>query len=177
MNKIKYVSMCFRIIFQIIFLILILAQIIGWIYAPINISLFNIIPPGYQIYLQHSLSVSDKIAGFAITIIPTAIKLITCYCLIQLLYLYERFEFFSEKNVRHIQHAGYSLLLFQLLNPLSEFVLGFILTANNPPGFRFARMSLTEMNIGLIFTALIIILVSWIMAEGVKLRNEHQLTV
>lgn len=91
--------------------------------------------------------------------------------------MYENFEFFSEKNVQYIKNCGYLLFIQQLINPLCNFALGFILTAKNPPGFRFARMSITQWNMGLILTSLIIILVSWIMAEGVKLQREQQLTV
>ncbi len=101
----------------------------------------------------------------------------TFYYLIKLLSLYEKSEFFSEMNVRYIKNAGYLLFLSQMVNPFCNFALGFILTAYNPPGFRYASMSLTEWNLGLILTSVIIILMSWIMAEGVKLQIEQQLTV
>lgn len=177
MNKIKLVSLVFRLLFQAIFVALIFIQIVGWLYAPTENIFFNVIPRGYQAYVQNIFNLNIKIAGFCISAIPTMIKLITFYFLIKLLRLYERLEFFSENNVRYIHNAGYSLLILQLINPVCEFLLGFILTADNPPGFRFARMSITEWNINFILTALIIILVSWIMAEGCKLLNEQQLTI
>lgn len=177
MNKIKCVSLFFRVLFQAGLVGCIALQIFGWFYLPMDGFYFNIIPKGYQSYVLSPLSNSDRIAGFFITAVPTILKLMMFYFLIKLLCLYEKFEFFSENNVRYIKQAGYSLLLFQLINPVCEFILGFILTANNPPGLRFARMSLTELNVGLILTALIIILISWIMAEGVKLQNEQQLTI
>jgi len=177
MNKIKCVSLFFRILFIAVFLGCIAVQVFGWVYVPMDGVYLNIIPKGYQAYVQGPFSVSDKLAGFSITLIPTIFKLLLFYCLIKLFGLYGKFEFFSENNVRYIRNAGYSLLLYQLTNPICEFVLGFILTAKNPPGFRFAGLFLTGLNIGLILTSLIIILISWIMAEGVKLQIEQQLTI
>lgn len=177
MNKIKCVSLFFKVLFQVVFVGCIAVQILGWIYMPMDNTYFNIIPKAYQSYVLGPLSASDRIAGFFITAVPAILKLMMFYFLIKLLSLYAKFEFFSENNVRYIKQAGYSLLLFQLLNPLCEFALGFVITANNPPGLRFARLALTELNVGLILTSLIIILISWIMAEGVKLQNEQQLTI
>ncbi len=179
MNKITNVSLIFRLLFQAIFIGLIFTQIVGWIYAPIyNIyNLFNVIPYSYLGYVKHALNLNAKIAGFFVTSIPTLFKLLTLYFLIKLLRLYENLIFFSEENVRYIKNAGYSLLILQFINPISEFLLGFILTWDNPPGSRLAQIYLTDWNIGLILTALIIILASWIMAEGCKLLNEQKLTI
>jgi len=177
MNKIKNVSLIFRLLFQIIFVGIIFIQIIGWIYAPTENILLNVIPHSYIGYIQNELNLNVKIAGFFVSAIPTMLKLLTFYFLIKLLNLYENLIFFSENNVRYIRNAGYSLLVLQLINPICEFLLGFILTADNPPGFRIARLLITEWNIEFILTALIIILASWIMAEGCKLNNEQQLTI
>lgn len=177
MNKIKVVSLIFKVFFQLSFLCYLISEIIGWSYAPFNHPLFNVIPREYSLSTALPLTLSDKIAGFTITMIPTLIMLFIFYNLIQLLSLYEKGEFFAEKNVSYIKNAGYLLLLSQLINPACNFVLGFILTAHNPPGLRYASMSVTEWNIGMILTSIIIVLLSWIMAEGVKLQNDQQLTV
>lgn len=177
MNRIKLVSLIFRVFFQLVFVGYIATEIIGWAYAPMNNPLFNVIPKDYQTSILFPLSLSDKIACFTITMIPTVVMLFIFYNLIKLLSLYEKSEFFSEQNVRHIKNCGYLLFLSQMVNPFCTFALGFILTAYNPPGLRYASMSLTEWNLGLILTSVIIILMSWIMAEGVKLQNEQQLTV
>lgn len=177
MNKIKYVSLFFRVFFQVVFIGYILTQVVGWANAPSSHPLFNTIPRDYQAFVQYPLSTGDKIGCFAITMIPTLISLLIFYFLIKLLSLYEKSEFFSENNVRYIRNSGYLLLILQIVNPICNFALGFVLTAHNPPGLRYASMSLTQWNMELILTSLIIILISWIMAEGVKLHTEQQLTV
>ena len=177
MNKIRYVSLFFRIFFQVIFVSLVVAQILGWIYAPTRGCFFNVIPASYQMLVMHHFSLNTKIAGFFVSSIPLVIKLIVLYSLIKLFRLYERLEFFSVQNVLRIRNTGYALLLFEIVNPLTDFLLGFVLTSSNPPGFRIATITLSDANIGMILTALVIILNSWIMSEGCKLKEEQQLII
>ncbi len=176
MNKIKYVSLFFRLLFQVIFVCLLLFQILGWIYAPM-VSWFNVIPAVYQLNITDNLDLNTKIAGFVVTMVPTMVKLMVLYYLIKLFLLYEHCEFFSANNVYYIRNTGYALLLEQITKPIFDFILGFVLTSGNPPGFRYATIIITGTNLGLMLTALVIILISWIMIEGAKLHAEQQLTI
>lgn len=177
MQRIKLVSLFFRLFFQVTFLCLIAAQFIGWMYAPMNVGFFNVIPASYQHLISSSLDMNTRVAGFFLSSIPLLIKLIVLYSLIKLFRLYERHEFFSVKNVIYIRSAGYALLLFEIAKPIIDFLLGFILTSANPPGLRVAMLTISEANIGVILTSLLIILVSWIMSEGCKLNEEQQLII
>jgi len=70
------------------------------------------------------------------------------------------------------------LFLFtQLVNPFYEALMGIVLTLHNPHGHRLAIITLDQTNIGILFVAGIVILISWIMSEGCKLREEQQLTI
>lgn len=180
MNKIKYVSLFFRLFFQVTFVCLIAAQIIGWIYAPyapMHAGFCNVIPKAYQSLIMNHFTLNTKIAGFFITTIPLLVKLTVLYSLIKLFLLYENFEFFSAQNVLRIRNTGYALLLLELVNPITEFLLGFVLTSANPPGFRIATITIDDANFAMILTAMLIILTSWIMSEGCKLKEEQQLII
>jgi hypothetical protein len=104
-------------------------------------------------------------------------ELYILYSLIKLFGLYSKGEIFSVNSVKHIRNIGYALLITQIVNPLYEGLMGLALTWHNPHGHRFASVTLNQTNLGIIFVALIVILVSWIMAEGCKLREEQQLTI
>jgi hypothetical protein len=52
-----------------------------------------------------------------------------------------------------------------------------VLTWKNGPGERILAMSFSSNNIVVILIACIVILISWIMAEGHKLQEEHEYTV
>jgi hypothetical protein len=69
------------------------------------------------------------------------------------------------------------LLITQIIDPIYNGAMGLVLTRYNPPGHRFAAITLDETNIVIVLIALIVILISWIMSEGCKLREEQQLTV
>jgi hypothetical protein len=177
MNKIKYVSLFFKLFFLVAFVSLIAAQIIGWMYAPMRGGFFNVIPLPYQMLVMNHFSINTKIAGFFVSAIPLIIKLFILYSLIKLFSLYERLECFSAQNVMRIRNTGYALLLLEIVNPITDFVLGFVITSGNPPGYRFATMMFNDANVEMILTALVIILISWVMSEGCKLKEEQQLII
>lgn len=195
MNRIKNVSLFFTVVFQIIFVALPVLLIISWIYAPDELVLFagfvklHAIPANYSgmhVYspqgipekaILHTLTVHEKMLGCIVTAIPMMVDLFILYSLIKLFNLYRKGEIFSIHHVRYIRNIGYALLIGQLLEPFYQFAMGLVLTINNPPGHRYASLMLDQTNIGILFTSLLVILISWIMAEGCKLREEQQLTV
>jgi len=183
MERIKRVSLFFRIVFQIIFIALPILLIVSWIYAPNELVLFigflqlDPIPASYSKSILHTLSVNEKIMGCLVSAIPTMVKMFMVYSLIKLFKLYEKGDIFSLNHVKYIRNVGYALLLGQLLEPFYQFVMGIVLTMHNPPHHRYAAITLDQTNIGILLTALLVILISWIMAEGYKMREEQQLTV
>jgi hypothetical protein len=155
---------------------------LGWIVAPLPVLLpfhmrLGVIPSFYLTLIPQAFDFNTKLAAFLVTSVPLAIKLMLLYFLVKLFRLYEQHEFFSAKNVYYIRRIGYALLMEQIIRPLSDFVLGFVLTSGNPPELRYAGMFITEINMELFLMAFLIILVSWIMSEGHKLHDEQQLTI
>ncbi|HLB42713.1 MAG TPA: DUF2975 domain-containing protein [Gammaproteobacteria bacterium] len=195
MNRIKKVSLFFRLVFQIIFVALPILLIISWIYAPNELVLLagfiklNAIPATYsgmhaytaqgvpEKAILHALTVGEKSLGCLVSAIPMMVEMFILYSLIKLFKLYEKGEIFSINHVRYIRNIGYALLTGQLIEPFYQFVMGLVLTLNNPPHHRYAAITLDQTNIGILLTALLVILISWIMAEGCKLREEQQLTI
>jgi Protein of unknown function (DUF2975) len=195
MNKIKNVSLSFKLVFQIIFIALPVLLIISWIYAPDELVLLtgfiklNAIPATYsglhtytpqglpEKAILHTLSQGEKALGFLVSVIPMMVKMFILYFLIKLFKLYENGEIFSIHHVRYIRNIGYALLISQLIEPFYQFAMGFVLTMHNPSHHRYAAITLDQTNIGILLTAVLVILISWIMAEGCHLREEQQLTI
>lgn len=183
MDKIKNVSLFFRLLFQAMFIIYPIIIIVLWAKAPAPFIVgsskigfaMNIVPRNIPII--NGITTTTKIYGFLITLIPTAIIEITLFFLIKLFRLYEKTEFFAIENVRYIKYIGYSILVGQILNPFHQALLTGVLTWNNPQDQRYAILNFDGMNIALILMALLIILISWIMAEGVKLQEEQKYIV
>lgn len=190
MNKIKRVSLFFRIIFQIIFIGSPLLLVFAWATNPDSVVIMNgfffnvsFIPSAYRATaehanpIMHALSFSDRILGFLVCSIPMAVELFIVYSLIKLFRLYEHDEIFSINNVRYIRNIGYALLVSELINPIYQALMGIVLTMHNPPGHHFFGITWGSNNAAIILMAFMIILISWIMAEGCKLSEDQQLTI
>lgn len=179
--KIKSVSRLFKLLFQIIFLTLPVVHLITWIYGPEPLFLplgvvMRAIPE--NIPLLHTLSFSTKLLGFLVSAVPLIVVEAMLYFLIKLFGLYQDNEIFSLKNVHYLKKIGYALLVWQLVKPIFDgFLLSMLLTWHNPPGHRFASITIKGLDLAVILTAFLVILISWIMAEGCRLREEQQLTV
>lgn len=204
MSRIKNVSLFFRVVFQVIFIALPILLVVSWSYAPNELILLagfiklNAIPASYMgmhTYttpgahflpsangvdanaILHTLTVSDKIIGCLVSAIPMAVNMFIVYSLIKLFHLYEKGKIFTIKHVKYIRNIGCALLVGQIIQPFYQFAMGLVLTLNNPPHYRYASISLDQTNVGIILTALLVILISWIMAEGCRLHEEQQLTI
>lgn len=183
MNRIKHVSLFFRTVFQILFITLPIILVIAWVTSPESLVIMDgfinmsFIPRPYINNILHSLTPMDRLLGFGISSMPMLVELYILYSLIKLFGLYSKGEIFSVNNVKHIRNIGYALLITQVINPIYEGLMGVALTWHNPHGHRFAAFTLDQTNFGIILVGLIVILISWIMAEGCRLREEQQLTI
>lgn len=183
MNKIRRISWFFRVLFQVLLIVLPVLLFAAWIKSSGELVIMgglinlNYIPGAYLGNILHTLSSSEKLLALSISCVPLLIQLYILFSLIKLFKLYENGEIFSINNVRYIRNIGYAVLMTQILDPIYQGAMGFVLTRYNPPGHRFASITLDQTNIRVILIALIVILISWIMAEGCKLREEQQLTV
>ena len=182
MNKIKYVSMFCRFFFMIIFIALPLVTICAWMIAPIplvflaGVVQMTVIPHAYASEILHTLSMNERMLALAAEVVPLSITLFIFYCLIKLFGLYEAGEIFTIKHVRYIRNIGYALFAGQLVSLVHEGVLGIILTLNNPHGHRLIRISFSQVDAGMLMTALMSFNV---LDHGrrLPLHEEQQLTI
>ncbi len=181
MQKIMRVSLIFRIIFQIIFIALPILTILFWAYTPASLEWrgvgFGMWFASQKVIVLHPLSMETRLFGFLINIIPIGLLMAVSYSLIQLFRLYEKQIIFTLKNVQSMKRTGLFLLFYEIARPFSEAATTALLTWHNPHGHRIATISFSGINLTVILTAIMIILISWIMAEGCKLQEEQQLTI
>ncbi len=179
MNKIRRISQFFKWFFILLFIALPIMYAIFWLNAPIPMSSLaatsGLIPSGTQI--MQPLSLETKFLSFVVALIPLSIDLLVLYFLIRLFMYFERGEIFSLENVKNIKRIGYTIFLGQLFTIVYQLLITTVLTWNNPAPYRVAIFSFTGTNFGLLLAALLIILVSWIMAEGYKLKEEQEYTI
>jgi hypothetical protein len=184
MNKIQRVSFFLRVIFQIAFVVLPLMLALYWIFAPqLNLNSMrhhlpigiSCIPDGTEIL--HPITSADALWGFLIGLLPTVIEMMILYFLIKLFKLYEQGKIFTLSNVEYLKKIGICMLINQGASFIYEALISFALTLHNPAGHHAASVSFGTYDIYNIVTAIMVIVISWIMAEGCKLNEEQQLTV
>ena len=180
MNKIMLVSRFFRVLFQITFLAVPICLILYWLNAPYPLLILgnsismDLIPhgmPNFPVILH--LSNQTKFLGFLVSLIPATLILVVCYLLIKLFRLYEKNEIFSLNNIIYLRKVATVVILGELVFlPIYQGLLSLVLTWNY--SFHFVVFSV---NFSILLLSLLLVLISWIMAEGFKLQDEQQYTV
>ena len=137
---------------------------------------FNFIPNGIAISQVPSISI--KVIGFLISLAQNSMLFLVFIYLMKLFSLYGRREVFSLRSVKLIRKVGVVLLLSELVfNPIGQMLLSLLLTFNNPPGDRAISVSLSGSSMSLLFVAVIILLLSFVMKEAYVLQEEVDQTV
>ena len=181
MDKIKRISRLFRLLFQILFVALPIIYAYGWVIAPkplimlSHMFVIQVVPAGLPIL--HSFTTSTRIYGFLATLIPVGMTMLGLVFLIKLFRLYEQGIIFASQAVSCLRRLGYVLLVSQVLQMVYDLLISLTVTWHNPVGHRMLAMTITGTNIAIVLAALLLLLISWIMAEACKLQEEQQLTI
>lgn len=85
---------------------------------------------------------------------------------------------FSLQNAEKYKYIGWLFLINAFLTaPLSQMFGILAVTLSNPPGHRYISVSFGTPNGEAIFCGILILCISWVMAEGYKLQEEQSLTI
>ena len=180
MQKIHKLSLILRVFFQITFIAMPIMLIIFWLFAPFFYQNFHAfsgyyIPSGIEIL--HPLTWLNCLLGFMIDLLPTAVSMTIVYFLIKLFKLYECGEIFTKQNAKYIGNIAWTMLIGQVVGFIYEGLLSFAMTFNNPSGHRLSFFTFGTYDIYNILTAVMLIVISWVMVEGAKLNDEQKYTV
>jgi hypothetical protein len=138
-----------------------------------------IITPEGPVKLSHlkltPLSLSIGILGSLLYSLPIFLGVLVLKHLFQ---NYKKGVIFSPKNVKNYKYLGWILFLDALfVKPIGNMLLILAATLSNAPGHRYISISFGTPSLESIFYGLLIIVISWIMAEGYKLQEEQNLTI
>jgi len=182
MNKIQRVSGHFRRFFTALLFLLPVFYLFFWLNVNEHYNFntkfgwsFDFLPR--LSYVTTPFSFTQRAIAFSTNLIPLGLDLLILYLLTNLFRLYEQAKYFSMQAVNNIRRIGIVMLIGELVNPFCQAFTTAALSWSNPPGQRYFSITLSNDNISTIIIALLIILVSWIMAEGMRLNDEQQLTV
>lgn len=183
MNKIKIVSRIMQIIFLLMLVLTPIAYLLFWstegnqVFVQLNWNMSNIPESIWDKMIQGQIPLDTRIVAFIISLVPIFTFMFLYYYLTRLFGAYGRGEIFTPQTVIYIRNCGITLLLWQILHPLYQILLTFTLSINNAPGQRFIAASFSTAQARDLVTAIVIILVSWVMQRAVNLEEELKLTV
>ncbi|EKE01547.1 MAG: hypothetical protein ACD_21C00106G0007 [uncultured bacterium] len=179
MNKIQRVSLFLRVIFQIAMVAWPIWLITYWSFAPHFIpdylGTIRFVPENIEIL--HPITKTDAFWGFTIGLLPLAVTMTVLYFLVELFKLYEQGKIFTTLNVKYIRNIGITMLIGQIVNIIYDALITFALTFHNPAGHKYASVTFGGPDAYNIIIAIMIVVISWIMAEGCKLHEENQYVV
>lgn len=125
----------------------------------------------------YGLPISIQIIGFLVSLAPLVFFVLKNYYLARLFYLYQHGTIFALDNVRYIRNIGVVILVWEIVRPFYQILMSLLLSSQNPPGHHQVSFQINGTDISMLIIAIIIIVVSWIMREGVELEQENRLTV
>lgn len=143
--------------------------------------LFNHLPAGFAqglpVAIDDSLTLKTQILAFTASLIPLAVVMYGIKNLIALFSLYENAVVFTQENVIYFRRLGYSLIYWVLACFVFTILISLVLTFNDPVGERMLVVQFGFPDFSLLLIAGVVILISWVMQEAVKLEYEQALTV
>jgi len=109
--------------------------------------------------------------------IPAAVAIYGAVTLRELFGRYEEAIIFAPENVRCYRRLGYTLILWVFANMAFIALISMVLTLGNPPGERHLVMQFGTSDLATLIIGAIVALVSWVMNEASKMRDEQAYTV
>lgn len=178
MEKIKNVSIVLKNLFLLLVFVLPLCDIVLWFFLKHYHRHYfgiSVLPHGVKIWAHPDLWA--KLLGFGGFLIPTLVDMFMCWMLFRLFQQYQKGKIFTPFAVRCLKWVGLGLLIRQFAGVVSQAIVSVALTSNNPVGFHVLHISFSDFNLYGILVAVMVLIISWVMAEGCKLQEEVDLTI
>lgn len=120
------------------------------------------------------LSLTTLFLGFIISLLPAAVAMYGLTQLRKLFQLYSTGSVFTAANYICIRNLSLALLLWTPVRMVFDALLSVAFTAGNEPGERFIAVGVQEPELTAIFLGLSFLVISWVMSEACKLREDSE---
>lgn len=131
----------------------------------------------FPTYLVWPLPPTTRLVGFLICLLPTAVALAGLTTLMRLFRLYEGGQIFTADNVACYRRLAKILLWWCGVGILMDPLMSVGLTLHNPPGRHVLSVGLVSADLTALMTGLFLAIISWVMEEAQRLKEDQDLTV
>lgn len=193
MNKIKTVSKYLKVTLYLMMAFIALFAVSYWSITDEIVVEKGISYDGFYLNMLYSpLEISDlqkfgiskillspmhKISGFLVMMIPVSVLFFALYQGIRLFSLYEKGYIFSRENVTSYRRLGYAMFAWVGSNIIYTPLMTFVMTHANPSGQRFISVSMSLSDVATLLVGGVVLLISWVMQEGLKISDDQSHTV
>jgi hypothetical protein len=135
-------------------------------------------PEGIVEFADAKWDLFSKIIGCVGSSIGLLPIFFSIFILKELFRNYKSGKIFTYRNACYYRSLGWMFFLHGLVTkPLSGLLLVLAATVSNPPNHRYISITFGVPNIEAIFCGTLVIVISWVIAEGCKLHEENHLTI
>ncbi|MBF8263562.1 MAG: hypothetical protein HW387_1227 [Parachlamydiales bacterium] len=133
---------------------------------------FGDIPIGWA-----DLTEVQKLLGFIANLLPLFFSMAALGYLARLFSAYEHLRLFERKNADLLKKTGGLIVLGQVAHLFYTACISLVLTCRNPVGHRNISISIGLHELEMLAIGIVVLLVSWIYAEAIKMHEEQEATV
>ncbi len=180
MDKIKKVSTVLKYLFTVLLIAIPIIEI--WAWLSFNGTADKLIVPSALGIISDELIYSriDTLGRMLGIIASTPLILAEMYGIwqvVKLFRLYSLGSIFESANITCYKRAAWAFIISQLITPISQAGATVSATLNNGVGNRMVIISFDETNLGALLVGITVLVVSWVMQEGHKLKTDAELTI
>jgi len=117
------------------------------------------------------------LAGFAVSLITTAIVMYVLYQIIRLFGFYAQGKVFDRENVACFRSIGWSIIAWEIADFLVDIALGPILTYHLGEGKRTLVIGVDNQDFYVLLAGFSVLTIAWVMDEARKIKEEQELFV
>ena len=130
-----------------------------------------------QIRIPSSASFLSRIFIIGFDSVYLFLALFGVFYFIKVLHYYKHGQVFTLEIFRLFRRISWIALIWAIYGPIKSIVMSLLLTFYNPPGSRIVALTVSSNDIINIFIVGFFFVITSLMYEGYKLKNEQDLTV
>lgn len=187
MDRIQKVSSYILVAFTVLLIGLPLVEVLKWLYIETEFvknvpwpGFLGVIPtPEGPVDLRNvPWTTVSKSIGFLASLIGLLPMYGGLFLLKSIFKNYQKGDIFIGDNARSYRLVGWMFILNAfLIKPLNDGLMVLSVTLSNPPGHRMISFGFGTPNLEAIFCGFVVIVISWVMLEASRLREEQEYTI
>ena len=123
------------------------------------------------------LSMQTRLISISVSLFYSMILMRALMLLITLFNSYKNGDIFTRENTQVYKKLGFSVFYWIMGGVFYHALMTLVLSFNNPPGQRMFAVSFTGVDFLGLCVGFLIIMISWVMQEGYKIRDENIHTI